>query len=363
MRLVIRRAPADNCTEPEWRGRSSCCLPTGSGAGISRIFSQDTNDGPIPRRTYLIPNLLGQTMLLSDLLDLYIRKRLRGASHNTIRLYGHSIGSFARTLGHKPTIDDLTDEAVEEHMWRVVRSGLSPATANKDRGQLICLWKFAAQNGMVPTFPNVPPMKEPDRVPMGWLPKEVDAMLAAAKTEPMPIDTVPGSLWFTAMIRVLLDTGERVGAIRQLGRDSVQDRFLLVPAAVRKGKTRDRLYPLSVETLQALADLKRFSVGSLLFPWPYSETYLYNRFNRILERAGLPRDRRSKFHRIRRTVASAVARAGGDPTAALDHASPKTTKKYLDPRIVGGVKVSDILSQYLRDPKMRQDDAGEREAG
>lgn len=50
-------------------------------------------------------------------------------------------------------------------------------------------------------------------------------------------------------------------------------------------------------------------------------------------------------------MASAVTAAGGDATAALDHASPKTTKKYLDPRIVGAVSVSDILASYLANPR------------
>lgn len=295
-------------------------------------------------------------MTLTELLEQYAAKRLRGGSPNTIRLYRHTIRSYAKTLGRAPTIDDLDSDAIEVHMWRIINAGGSPASANKDRGQLICLWKWAFERRIVATLPDVQAMKEPEQMPFGWMPDEVDRLLDAAARDSSLYGEIPASVWFTALLLILLDTGERIGAIRQLERGALQDRFLLVPAALRKGRTRDRLYPLEPSTLKALQALLSHHRDGLLFPDPYSSTYLYNRFNKLLERAKLPSDRRSKFHRIRRTVASAVARAGGDATAALDHASPRTTKKYLDPRIVGGVEVSKILANYLKDPDLRKQD-------
>jgi integrase len=299
-------------------------------------------------------------MKLEELFARYQRKHLRGKSPNTIRLYGHTIRSFGKTLGRPPTVDDLTDEAIEDHMWRVVESGRSPASANKDRSQLICLWRWAAERGWIDRFPDVPAMQEPEQVPLGWLPAEIDALLEAADAEPNPVGDVPGGIWFGALLRILLDTGERIGAVRQLSRTALQRNYLLVPAASRKGRTRDRLFPLQTGTVAAVESLLQSHDDALMFPDPYSSTYIYRRFDRVLDRAGLPTDRRSKFHRLRRTVASAVARAGGDATAALDHASPKTTKKYLDPRIVGGVQVSDILGAYLRDPTLRNENDTKR---
>ena len=295
-------------------------------------------------------------MTLLELLGLYAAKRLRGGSPNTLRLYKHTIRSYSKTLGRDATLDDLDSDAIESHMWRLVNAGGSPASANKDRGQLICLWKWAFERRIVATLPDVQAMKEPEQMPFGWLPEEVERLLDACARERQPYGEIPGDVWFTALIHVLLDTGERVGAIRQLDRSCLQGRFLLVPAALRKGRTRDRLYPLEPVTLQAIKQLLSHHKQPTLFHDSYSQTYLYARFNKILDRAKLPRDRRSKFHRLRRTVASAVARAGGDPTAALDHASPRTTKKYLDPRIVGGVEVSQILANYLKDPALRKND-------
>jgi len=294
-------------------------------------------------------------MTLSELFELYERKRLRGKSANTIRLYRHTIRSFEKFLKRTATVNDFDGDLIEDHMWQIVKRGGSPASANKDRSQLIALWKFAAERRIVDKFPQVQPMREPEHVPLGWMPDELARLFKSASMEPLPIGDVPGNLWFTALLRVLADTGERIGALRALKRDALQGNFLLVPAEVRKGKTRDRLYPLNADTVQAVQRLQKSHEDELLFCWPYSQTYFYKRYDAILRRAKLPTDRRSKAHRVRRTVASAVARAGGDATAALDHASPKTTKKYLDPRIVGGVQVSEILAAYLSDPTLRQD--------
>jgi len=290
-------------------------------------------------------------MLLTELLSLYVSKRLKGKSPNTVRLYRHAIRSFAITLSRQPTMADLTDEEVERHMWRIVQSGGSPASANKDHGQLTALWRFASHNRMLDTWPNVRTMQEVERVPMGWLPGEVHRLFAAIKLEPGTIGTVKANLWWEALILVLLDTGERIGAIRGLLHEHVQGDWLLVPARLRKGNRRDRLYKLNDETAEILKILIESNLESdTLFHWDRCETYIYNRYKAILRRAKLPDDSRSQFHRLRRTVASAVASVGGDASAALDHASPRTTKKYLDPRIVGNVQPSDILANWLRNP-------------
>ncbi len=292
-------------------------------------------------------------MLLTELLELYIQKRLRSGSENTIRLYRHSIKSFALTVAKIPSLDDLTDDNVERHLWRIVGEGGEPESANKDRGQLNALWSFAHDKGLIATKPDNRPLNEPEHIPLGWLPEELARLLDACANQKGTISEVQACLWWSALVNVLLDTGERIGAIRQLSKSALQDQWLLVPAHIRKGKRRDRLYPLSEATVQALQKLIAVNkADKRLFPWDRCETYLYNRFKRVLIEAGLPTDRRSKFHRLRRTVASAVAREGGDASAALDHASPRTTRKYLDPRIVGQEPVASVLARYLANPSL-----------
>jgi integrase len=55
---------------------------------------------------------------------------------------------------------------------------------------------------------------------------------------------------------------------------------------------------------------------------------------KIVRDAGLDAGRGFRFHAIRRSTASHFAAQGGDATAALDHSSPRLTRRwYLDPRI------------------------------
>lgn len=95
----------------------------------------------------------------------------------------------------------------------------------------------------------------------------------------------------------------------------------------------------SIESLRAISRPRR----SLLFPWPYNPTYIYDHYKKLLEAAGLPTDRKSKFHRMRKSTASHFEAAGGNATKLLDHTSRRVTENYLDPRITGGQNTSDLL--------------------
>lgn len=98
--------------------------------------------------------------------------------------------------------------------------------------------------------------------------------------------------------------------------------------------------PDTIEALRAI----RLPKEPRIFPWPYTPNYLWNRFDGLLQRAGLPHDARSKFHRIRRSVASYFEAAGGDATNLLGHSDRKVTRKhYLDRRIVQEKQASDVL--------------------
>ena len=114
-------------------------------------------------------------------------------------------------------------------------------------------------------------------------------------------------------------------------------------AEVRKGRRRDRLYKLSHETVDALMQLPKTSHDDKIFVWPFSYTYLWHRYNQVLEMAGLPTDRKSKFHRMRKSVASHAEAAGSDATGLLDHSGRNVTTAYLDPRVAVRPQAVDCL--------------------
>jgi integrase len=289
-------------------------------------------------------------MLLSEFFrGVYIPRKLRGKSPGSIRLYWLCLSQFDRSIGKIADVSDLTEDNILLHLSR--RSHVAPATRNKELSQLLALWRFAAQRGVLDSWPHIDKEHEPERDPIAWMPDELEKLLAGAAKVAGKIGNAPASLFWLAMIRTILDTGERVGAVRQIKTGWLQGEWLLVPAEARKGKTRDRRYRLSAETIAAIAELRKHTAGSCeVFPWPYGETYLWNRFKLVLKSAGLPCTRKHQLHCLRKTVGTAVHASGGSAQDALDHADRRTTQRYIDPRAVKKDAPCDILAAYLANP-------------
>ena len=290
-------------------------------------------------------------MKISEFFECNYRiKRLRGRSTNTLRLYRSSIRNLEKTLGRVATLDDFTDETVGLVMQAMLDRGCSPFTANKERSQLIALWNFASRQGLVDRWPTILAEPEPERVPQAWLAEDVHQLQAAIAASTEFIGNVPASIWWSTLIAICLDTGERIGAVTQSKWSWIERDWMLVPAEARKGRKRDRRYLLSRETLVKLSQLRKFAEGDLIFVWPHHPTYLWRKYKRLLERAGLPHGAKDKFHRLRKTLGSVAYAAGLDAQDILDHQSRKTTKKYLDPRFSREVQPSQVLADWLRNP-------------
>jgi integrase len=289
-------------------------------------------------------------MLLRDFFfNRYVPRRLRGKSQNSIRLYELCLRQFGRTLGRDPEVSDLTEENVFAHLAR--RCGVAPATRNKELSQLTALWRFAAQHKLISTWPDIDAEPEPERTPIAWMPHEVHAILRSAKRQTVAIGAIRGGDWWTGLLSVIFDTGERISAVTATRWDWIQSDWLTVKAEARKGKTRDRQYRLHPNTLIALDNIrKQTDDREHVFPWPYTPNYLWDRYKKIVSGAGLPTSREHAFHAIRKTVGSAVYAAGLDPQDALDHSDRRTTQRYLDPRFRREKHASDVLADFLRQP-------------
>lgn len=284
----------------------------------------------------------------------YRPRRLFGKSENTDRLYQLSIRSFERTLGKSATLVDLTDENLRRHMERVVSNGRSRATANKDRAQLVAIWRLAFSLKMSETMPTVQAFGEPNRVPVAWLNSDLESLFGAIEKQEGEYAGVPRNLWWRALVRLALDTGERIGAIRKAQWCWLSGEWLLVPAESRKGSRSDRSYKLSAETLELLSKMQAARrSGKHIFHFPFCESYLWTQYKKILIAAGLPHGRRDKFHKLRRTTGSVAYAAGLDPQDVLDHQYRRTTQRYLDPRFSRELSPSDVLAQFLANPQPR----------
>lgn len=279
-------------------------------------------------------------MTLQELLDGYYVP-LRGVSARTEKLYRYTIQAFGEHLGRPATVDDLEELTVARFLSTRLRDK-AVATAAKDAAQCRALWEFASRRNLTNgRWPQMRRIRVPERVPRCWLTEEMQRLLLAASERHGTIAGVPAAAWWRAALLVCYDTGERVAALLSLEWRDVTPVGVTFRAEGRKGQRRDIYRQISPETAAAIAAIRgpRLKV----FDWDRAMTSLWSHLGKILEAAGLPNDRYSKFHCIRKTTASYAAAAGLDAQRLLDHASPKTTRAYLDPRVVAPPSAPDVL--------------------
>lgn len=281
-------------------------------------------------------------MKLIDLfLNVYRPLRLRGRSQQTCRLYGCTIRTFGKWCGYEPTIDDLTDLMIGRFLEDRAATR-SPYTVEKERTQLVSLARFARDRGIIQIMPEVPPAPLPERVPRAFTLPELQGIMRAAVATRGTIGKVAAGVWFTALVSVLWETAERIGAVMDCIPGDLTKTHLLVRAEVRKGGKRDKAYRLSERT----ASLVRQVAGEQkIFEWPQGRTYLWAKYADIVARAGLGKGRRLSFHALRRSAASHFQSLGGDAVALLDHSNPRITHRwYLDRRLTDrGPQPCDLL--------------------
>jgi len=278
-------------------------------------------------------------MLLKTLLSDHYAP-INGISDRTILLYGFSIGSYEKHLGRPANTADLNE--IEVARFLLARAKVRcPATASKDRAQLRALWEFAARRGLVDKFPAIRRIVVPERIPEAWTSDELSRLVAAAGATKGAVSGIPAGLFWTALLMVLYETGERIGAAMQVRWDDVRNGMIVFRAETRKAGRRDTCRALSAQCQESLCAIQ--SGSDLVFPWDRSYGYLWYVMGKICKRAGLPQNRRSKFHRIRKTTASFYQAAGGSAQSLLDHSSPAVTRRYLDPRIVAPKPAHELL--------------------
>lgn len=273
-------------------------------------------------------------MLLKDFLEnVYLPLRLLGRSQRTVILYRYSIELFSESLGRPAELKDLTDLVVSTHLATLLASGKRPAGVNKERSQLLALWNLAARKKYVDEFPEVRAVPEPEVIPVAWSIEELWRLRISCNYVPGDYDGVPANKWWLALHCVLWATGERISATMRMKFSAISGDSITFPAEDRKGSTKAnvcRVQPYVNDAIDAIRKPER----AIVFPWPHSETYLYRVYGIILKRAELDTSSRSKFHRMRRSHATHLKIAGGDPTQSLGHASPQTTEAYLDRRLL-----------------------------
>lgn len=313
-------------------------------------------------------------MRLIDLFDnLYRPLRLRGRSPATARLYGCTLRAFGRWLGRDPELRDL-DELVLARYLESRATQIAPLSVERERCSLMALAGLAWERRLIETKPTCPPGTIPDRVPQAWTIEELRAVMAAA-ADPDTYYQRPGrrplfrrlptagpdattyggraeikARFFAAILPVLYETGERIGAMLEARIEDYQRPHLVVRAEARKGRKRDRIYRLTDATCDRIDAAIGGRAAGRVFVWTMTHSMIFREFGKAVKAAGLNTRKRLRFHQIRRSAASHYAAAGGDAVEMLDHSSPKITKRwYLDPRLADrGSRPCDVLPPIFR---------------
>lgn len=278
-------------------------------------------------------------MRVADLLPEYASRT--NPKPGTAKLFDQAVKQFSRALIRPAELSDFTEDRMAQFVTTRQLAGKSPGTIAGEQRKLYALWRFACKCGYVQVWPTSHPVRVPARIPRAWTADELRRLFAST-CYAIDVGSVDGRLWWKSLFSCLWDTGERIAAMMALKWDGVDldGLTIFLPAEVRKGGQVDRLYPISEETAQLLGKLPR---EYRPFFWPYNHATLYNRLKAMMLKGGLPADRRSKFHRIRRSTASHYEAAGGNATELLGHSSRNVTRGYLDPRIVRTTSAVDLL--------------------
>ncbi len=200
-------------------------------------------------------NAAGLMMSLLVFLEtVYMPMRLVGCSHNTIRLYRCSINAYSRWLGRVALVADLNTESVSAFLSDLLsQTKLSRHTIQKDRTQLVVLWNFAAKLGVLKEFPQIASIPCPDRVPDSWTVDELRRLIEAIQRRTDHVGKVPASLFWLALVNVVYDTAERIGAVLSLQWEDIDtDGWVTIKGEHRKGKTRDIKRKLRQQTIELI---------------------------------------------------------------------------------------------------------------
>jgi len=291
---------------------------------------------------------------LRDYLTRYASRRL-DLSESTIALYGYSIGALERFCGRPVRLPDLSDDL----LCRFLRSRLkkaAPKTVKRERGDILCLWRAAARNGLCdPPDGDVPVVPVPRKTPVAWWPDEVRALIDTSRelTGEMRGLGIRRADWWASLFFFLFDSLSRIGAAMQVAPVDVDLSRGLAVLRMETAKTNVeqvvRLHDRTVAAIRKIWGDDRLVV----WPYPYHRRQIWPQLKSILKRAGLPQDRDHMFHCCRRTTATVAACTMGRAAASamLGHATGECLPLYIDTRQIPPTVAPDVVP--IAEPALR----------
>lgn len=266
----------------------------------------------------------------------YFVLNLKIRSPQTLTQYRIALRCFARSLGHEPTTDDLTDDAITLWMGRLLRQvpALSVNTVRERVNRVLALWTWLARRLVVRKWPTVVKPRAPEPLPIALSEHQLVRLFASARKERGLIAGIPAETWWESFLGFVWCTTERKSAALSVRTQwlDLQGMTVTIPPASRKGGKKWGRYPLWPELIPLLEKcLRSTPPREVVWPWPKCSGSYYTAYNRILRDAGIPVDRQHKTHALRVSHATWLKVYGGDPTRKLMHGDQATTwRHYID---------------------------------
>lgn len=133
-------------------------------------------------------NSISQT-ILSHFEGLYLPHKLAGGAESTLRQYRASIRNFGMFLEsieihRSPELCDFRDDLIHRAAhWLVKVRKRKPHTALKMQENLLAIWRFLAQKGIVSEFPSVKLIEVPLLIPTAWTKSELRTLWRACQRQ------------------------------------------------------------------------------------------------------------------------------------------------------------------------------------
>lgn len=247
-------------------------------------------------------------------------KRAAGRAETTIDWYAWILGKFAdahRTLPTEP-------EPIEEFIAGI---GGEPETRHGHYRAVRTLYNWLVRRRKLTENPIVfvEGPKVPRKLPR-WLELEECQRLYRAAQTPLEM----------ALVRLILDTGVRIGEARNLDRNQIRDTFIVV-----RGKTGEHIAPVSLRTATALRALPvSMKEPAAVFAGAkgrYHVRTLQRAVGAVFVRAGLA-GRRSSPHTLRHSFGTLWEGEELVLQDILGHSDIATTRRYRHFRVSRAVR-------------------------
>lgn len=240
----------------------------------------------------------GSSPLLRFYEERFAPERHQRVADSTRANYRYAIKHFERYLKRPAEIGDLTTAHIAGLIQDFAERGRKPKTALKSRDALMALGHAAVAWGLIAVAPYSPKPYQPPslRKLLPWSIDELNAILGSARTMGEDVDGIPASLWWPALLLVLLDTGADVPRVLR----AAVDDFDCKAGTLAVGPLVYRLHPLTIEALERI----RRHGQSRLLPWSLDGGkppfyMLLRAYKTLLYRANLPYTESYLFNKLR----------------------------------------------------------------